>query len=69
MTKPNDFCVNAIGYRCIWGSKTTWDALNDIQKDRKGKTVFREVITDRCDGSRYALLRDDEISTNYIIEI
>lgn len=69
MMKPNDFCVNDVNYYCIWGSRTTWDALNEIQKERKDKIVFSGMVEERGDGSRYAWLRDDEAGINYLIAI
>lgn len=32
MMKPNDFCVNDVKFRCVWGSLATWDTLNEIRK-------------------------------------
>ncbi len=69
MMKPNDFCVNDVNYRCVWGSRTSWDALNKIQKDREDKIVFSGIVEERGDGSRYAWLRDDEQGINYLIAI
>lgn len=53
MMKPNDFCVNDVKFRCVWGSLTTWDALNEIQKERKDKIVFSGTVEEsksRMDG-------------------
>ena len=47
MMKPNDFCVNDVKFRCVWGSLTTWDALNEIQKERKDKIVFSGTVEER----------------------
>ena len=69
MMKPNDFCVNDVKFRCVWGSLTTWDALNEIQKERKDKIVFSGTVEERGEGSRYAFFRDDEQATNYLIPI
>ena len=69
MMKPNDFCVNDVKFRCVWGSRTTWDALNEIQKERKEKIVFHGTVEERGEGSRYAFFRDDEQGTNYLIPI
>lgn len=69
MMKPNDFCVNDVKFRCVWGSRTTWDALNEIQKERKGKIVFHGTVEERGEGSRYAFFRDDEQGINYLIPI
>lgn len=67
--KPNDFCVNDVKFRCVWGSLTTWDALNEIQKERKDKIVFSGTVEERGEGSRYAFFRDDEQGINYLIPI
>ena len=69
MMKPNDFCVNDVKFRCAWGSLTTWDALNEIQKERKDKIVFFGTVEERGEGSRYAFFRDDEQGINYLIPI
>lgn len=69
MMKPNDFCVNDVKFRCVWGSRTTWDALNEIQKERKDKIVFSGTVEERGEGSRYAFFRDDEQGINYLIPI
>ncbi len=69
MMKPNDFCVNDVNFRCVWGSRTTWDALNEIQKERKEKIVFHGTVEERGEGSRYAFFRDDEQGINYLIPI
>ena len=69
MMKPNDFCVNDVKFRCVWGSLTTWDALNEIQKERKDKIVFSGTVEERGEGSRYAFFRDDEQGINYLIPI
>lgn len=69
MMKPNDFCVNDVKFRCVWGSLTTWDALNEIQKERKDKIVFSGTVEERGEGFRYAFFRDDEQATNYLIPI
>lgn len=69
MMKPNDFCINDVNYRCVWGSRTTWDALNEIQKERKDKIVFCGTVEERGKDSRYAFFRDDEEGINYLIPI
>lgn len=69
MMKPNDFCVNDVKFRCVWGSLTTWDALNEIQKERKDKIVFSGTVEERGEGSRYVFFRDDEQGINYLIPI
>lgn len=69
MMKPNDFCVNDVNYRCVWGSRTNWDTLNKIQKDRKDKIVFCGIVEERGKGSRYVWLQDDEQGINYLIAI
>lgn len=69
MIGPNNFCVNDVKYRCIWGSRTSWDELDKSQKERKGKIVFMEIIEERGEGSRYAWLQDDDGSINYLISI
>lgn len=69
MIKPNDFCVNDVNYSCVWGSRTTWDALNKIQKERTDKIVFSGTVEERGKGSRYAWFRDDEQSTNYLVKL
>lgn len=69
MMKPNDFCVNDVKFRCVWGSRTTWEALNEIQKKRKDKIVFSGMVEERGEGSRYAFFRDDEQGINYLIPI
>lgn len=69
MMKPNDFCVNDVKFCCVWGSRTTWEALNEIQKERKDKIVFSGTVEERGEGSRYAFFRDDEQGINYLIPI
>lgn len=69
MMKPNDFCVNDVKFRCVWGSRTTWETLNEIQKERKDKIVFSGTVEERGEGSRYAFFRDDEQGINYLIPI
>lgn len=69
MMKPNDFCVNTADYGCVWGSRTTWNALNEIQKERRDKIVFSGMVEERDKGSRYAWLRDDEAGINYLVAI
>lgn len=69
MMKPNDFCVNTLGYGCVWGSLTTWNALNEIQKKRRDKIVFSGTVEERGEGSHYAWLRDDEAGINYLVAI
>lgn len=69
MMKPNDFCVNDVNFCCVWGSRTTWDELNEIQKNRKDKIVFYGIVEERGEGSRYALFLDDEQGVNYLISI
>lgn len=69
MIKPNDFCVNDVNYSCVWGSRTTWDILNKIQKERTDKIVFSGIVEERGEGSRYAWFRDDEAGINYLIAI
>ena len=69
MVYPNDFCVNDVNYRCVWGKRTTWDMLNEIQKERKDKIVFNGTVEERGEGSMYAFLRDDEEGINYLISL
>ena len=69
MMKPNDFCVNDVKFCCVWGSRTTWESLNEIQKERKDKIVFSGTVEERGEGSRYAFFRDDEQGINYLIPI
>lgn len=69
MMKPNDFCVNDVNYNCVWGSRTTWDALDGIQKERKDKIVFSGTVEERGEGSRYAWFRDDGQGINYLVPI
>lgn len=67
--KPNDFCVNDVKYRCIWGMRTNWDTVGDILKEEKKKIDFMEVIEERGEGSKYAWFRDDEAGINYFIPL
>lgn len=69
MMKPNDFCVNDVTYNCVWGSLTTWDALDGIQKEQKDKIVFSGTVEERGEGSRYAWFRDDGQEINYLVPI
>lgn len=38
--KPNDFCVNTENFGSVWGKRTSWDELNEIEKERRDKIVF-----------------------------